>query len=267
VSSIIPAGFDAYARVLHPVSVERHAPSGGGNPQEGHSTEAWTWARIAASTDTVIHPQVQWIRIAGHQDEPLDLSGNRTAYPPPFGWLDPRILADLIHLAAGHTSTPGQITAALWEGWSIGAGAPLVPVALGTQIEDTYPAQVQPPLPNPEAGIDPALPEALVDGPFLELPERRYVLLSASAQELADPAWPFTAGIGWTHGLSGPLPQLIWPSDHAWAIASEIELDSTLIGGTFPFINQLMDLPGVEAVRVGPTTDLSWDADDLNRPS
>lgn len=73
--------------------------------------------------------------------------------------------------------------------------------------------------------------------------------------------------MGWSHGLPGPMPQLIWPADHAWAIATEIDFDSTLIGGTFDLINELIGHPAIEAVRVRETTDLTWDADDINRPT
>ncbi|WP_026533367.1 hypothetical protein [Arthrobacter sp. H41] len=63
------------------------------------------------------------------------------------------------------------------------------------------------------------------------------------------------------------MPQLVWPADHAWATASGIDFDSTLIGGTFDFINELVDHPAFEAVRVSETTDFRWDADEINRPA
>jgi hypothetical protein len=62
------------------------------------------------------------------------------------------------------------------------------------------------------------------------------------------------------------MPQLIWPAHHAWTTASEIDVDSTLVGGTYDFINELIGHPGIEVVRVEETTDLTWDADDVNRP-
>lgn len=144
--------------------------------------------------------------------------------------MNPRNLADIMRTAAEHTSTTDDITAAVWTGWGFQSGT-------------------------------------LARGPFLELPDRQYVLLATSTEELANPAWPWDAEIGWGDGFSGFMPQLIWPADRAWAIASEIDFDSTLVGGSFEFINQVLKIPAVEAERVEPTTDLTWDADDVNRPS
>ncbi|WP_043445989.1 hypothetical protein [Arthrobacter sp. L77] len=260
--SIVPSGFEAYARVLHPSTVTRYDPKGHGDPREDYSEEAWTWARIAAHTGTVIHPQVQWIRVAGHQYDPILLPGGRSADPPPLGHLDPAVLAHVMTIAGGHTGTPDDVTAALWEGWAIDAGTVWFEAfAPEGDAEDEDTRSVQPQRPT----VDRALSELLKRGPFLELPGRRYVLLATGAPELTDPAWPLAAGMGWTDRLPGPMPQLIWPSDHAWAIASEIDVDSTLIGGTYRLINELMAHPAIEAVRVGETTDLTWDADDINR--
>ena len=242
VSSILPSGFDAYARVLHPITVTRYRPLGRGNVQEDYSEESWTWADVAAHTQSVIHPQVQWIRVAGHQYQSLELPGNRSADPPPLGHLAPRIMARVMDIARGYTNTTEEITVALWEGWGIG----LQPAKRGT---------------------DPALLRLLRNGPFLELPWRRYVLLATTALDLTDPAWPFTAGMGWSPGVPGPMPQLVWPADHAWAVASEIDFDSTLVGGTFGLINAIVEHPDIEAVRVSATTDLTWDSDDVNRPA
>ncbi|WP_394247877.1 hypothetical protein [Arthrobacter pityocampae] len=261
-SSIVPSGFDAYARVLHPSTVNRYHPQGRGDPQEDYSEESWTWARIAAHTGAVIHPQVQWIRVAGHQYESVPLPGIGSADPPPLGHLGPGILAHVMTIAGEHTSTPDDVTAALWEGWSIESGT--VWIAAFASDNDADNGDIHDVQPQ-RSKVDNRLATLLKNGPFLELPGRRYVLLATKDSELTDPEWPQTAGMGWTDWLPGPMPQLIWPADHAWAIASEIDVDSTLIGGTYGFINELVEHSAIEAVRVGGRTDLTWDADDINR--
>lgn len=264
VGSTIPSGFDAYARILHPSTVTRYHPKGRGNPQEDYTQELWSWAQIAGHTQATIHPQVQWIRAAGHQYDSLPLPGNRNADPPPLGHLAPTIMANVMSIAGKHTSAADGITAALWEGWGISSGITwFTAFAPEGGADDEGETLVQSQRPR----VDPALSQLLKNGPFLELPGRRYALLSTTVVELTDPVWPFQAGMGWAKGISGPMPQLIWPADHAWATASEIDFDSTLVGGSDDFINELMGHPAIETVRVEETTDLTWDADNINRPT
>jgi hypothetical protein len=264
VSTTIPSGFDAYARILHPSTVTRYDPKGNGDIEEDYTQESWTWARIAEHTQTVVHPQVQWIRVTGHQYDSLPLPGNRSADPPPLGHLAPLILARVMMIAGKHTTTADEVTAALWEGWGITSGSTTLFAAsvLESETGSEEGRSLQPLRPR----VDDTLSRLLSQGPFLELPGRRYVLLSTSTAELVDPAWPLRAGMGWTERIPRPMPQLIWPADHAWALVSEIDFDSTLVGGTHDFVNEIMNDPAVEAVRVKESTDLTWDADDINRP-
>jgi hypothetical protein len=167
-------------------------------------------------------------------------------------------------IAGKHTTTADEVTAALWEGWGITSGTTwFVASVLDSETDSEEGRTIQPLRPR----VDDRLLQLLSQGPFLELPGRRYVLLSTSTTELTDPAWPLRAGMGWAEKLPGPMPQLIWPADHAWAITPEIDFDSTLVGGAYNFINEIMNDPAMEAVRVEESTDLTWDADDINRPS
>jgi hypothetical protein len=98
------------------------------------------------------------------------------------------------------------------------------------------------------------------------VPGRRYFLLSTTAVELIDPSWPLRSGIGCSNGVPGLMPQLIWPADEAWIIATGIDVDSTLIGGSLELIRRITADRGIEAVTVRPGTDLSSNGDGLNRP-
>jgi hypothetical protein len=50
-------------------------------------------------------------------------------------------------------------------------------------------------------------------------------------------------------------------------VASEIGWDSTLVGGSHELIRAVLEDGALEAVRVDPSDDLTWDGDRLNRPS
>jgi hypothetical protein len=63
-------------------------------------------------------------------------------------------------------------------------------------------------------------------------------------------------------------PSLIWPGDHSWFVASEVDFDSTLVGGNAKAIEAIVCSPKLEAWQMEPTDSLAADADKVNgRPS
>ncbi len=59
-------------------------------------------------------------------------------------------------------------------------------------------------------------------------------------------------------------PNLFWPADRAWCVATEIDFDSTLVGGSPELIEQLLAHPGLDAWPVHPDDSLAADADRVN---
>lgn len=82
--------------------------------------------------------------------------------------------------------------------------------------------------------------------------------------KLSNPDWGYGAGIGWTTARPEPAPQLVWPQDHAWAVASEIDWDSTIVGGPRSVIDAILDDASLEAYEVSQDDDLTWDGDLIN---
>ncbi|HKZ13573.1 MAG TPA: hypothetical protein VJL81_06990 [Solirubrobacterales bacterium] len=95
-----------------------------------------------------------------------------------------------------------------------------------------------------------------VERPRLRLPGREYVVLRGSLD----------AGILVEDWLSPSSPNLIWPEDRAWFLASEIDFDSTLVGGTENLTQWILEDRRFEAFEVGPDDLLTWDADKINPP-
>lgn len=60
------------------------------------------------------------------------------------------------------------------------------------------------------------------------------------------------------------ISNLLWPSDRAWFLASEIDFDSTLVGGRSDLIEAIIDSRELEAWPVGPADSLAADADRIN---
>jgi hypothetical protein len=87
-------------------------------------------------------------------------------------------------ILGSYTATPAQGYAAIWEGWVSGA----------------------------------TLPQA----PWVEIPNRRMLLFTGPVEALRDA--PALAWYGPTAGLDlGQTPHLVWPEDHAWCLACEVD--------------------------------------------
>lgn len=299
---VVPRGFPAYARIFHPAHRER--PVGRAWPADGDAP-AWerfladrpevdaervTWAQTAAVFGTTMHSLAQWGRLIG-RGEPYgdgaqlrDVGGWRYDEPQE-GRLDPESLAAVAEILAAHTATPDDGFIALWDGWGgvtggMGYGASrMLFAAAGAEEEGAHHADFlahtardvfndvfRPPTWQP--GI---LSDEISRGPRLELPARGHVLFRGGVRELADAGWPRCAP--WRdhererHGFppTAESPSLVWPDDRAWTLVTEVDFDSTIVGGEPELVRALVADPRIEARPIREGADLSWDGDDVNR--
>jgi hypothetical protein len=72
------------------------------------------------------------------------------------------------------------------------------------------------------------VPASVIEGPQFELPNRSYLLMTGDLQAAGDIYRAFGAG-----------PNLMWPQDRSWCLASEIDMDSSLIGASCAVIDRL----------------------------
>jgi hypothetical protein len=106
VAQVIPVGFAAYARVLHPA---RRAADGA----------RVRWAEVAAAHGRVAHAEMQWHAVAagrGVSAVAID--------PPEPGRIPPDVAATLVEVLRPFTACPADVWFAVWEGW--GSPIPLV---------------------------------------------------------------------------------------------------------------------------------------------
>ncbi len=61
-----------------------------------------------------------------------------------------------------------------------------------------------------------------------------------------------------------PVPNLWWPDDRAWCVATELDMQSTYIGGSRACVDQLLGDDRLEVYEVQPSDGISWDADGVN---
>jgi hypothetical protein len=100
----------------------------------------------------------------------------------------------------------------------------------------------------------PALIRAAWPGPRIHLPARDYLLFEA----------PLAAVPGFGKSVDNQSPNLFWPDDHAWCVATEIDLFCTLVAGPEALADALLSEPRLEAWRVDPGDPVTYDSDLVN---
>jgi hypothetical protein len=203
--------------------------------------EAVTWETIAAETGRKMHPRVQFDSLIGAE------RGESRAYEPYVGDMPPSLLSALCDVLARHTATPERCWFCLWEGWGWVDGAPSAAVVLLSETDDD----------DPVIDMPAAFPPEVINGPRVSLPGRDYILFDGPLVAATD--------LGWRTGelvkdvdadtpidpdeFSPQAPSLFWPEDHAWCVATEIDLDSTYVGGSEAMVDTLLADPRFEAWR------------------
>jgi hypothetical protein len=207
VGALVPTGFEAYARVLHPARGEDGSPV--------------RWAAIAAWSGATMHGLAQFESIA----RPC-VAAAAALRPRPFvaapetGNLELESLAAVCDVLGRHTANRNHCTLGVWEGY--GATSP--------------------------------------PSTTLELPERRHLLFTG----------PLSAagGLGWLYGGSfGPRsPSIMWPDDRIWFLATDVDLDSTYVGGTAALIAELLADERLEVWPAAAEDDITAYSDRINPP-
>ena len=257
IAGIVPPRFAAYARIFH--------RTGGHTLYYEDGVPAWSdagrlrWADIASREGTVMHPLAQWQSLLGDHVQP---TGDRAGFQydqPDTGLLDLDSLAAVARVLAGHTATPHDTLAALWEGHGeIWGGVVQFTIASESESES---ATAAPPVSETLPPLFPGAAEAA----RLALPHRDSLLFELDVRTLAEPGWAQRSG--WTSGSRTLTPQCLWPEDRSWFLASEIDYDSTLVGGSEGLIAELLDLGrsgAIEVLRVPGDADLTDSGDRVN---
>lgn len=192
------------------------------------------WADLARARGTRLHPAAQFHRLAQtglYQDAVVRGEGGVEYWRPRQGELDEGQLLALTALLGGHTAGEQDIFQAVWVGWGgFEPGSGSIPSGRG---------------------------QALTVANGL----RKYWVFRGSLGELAHPPW-FDDGLG----FSSPTANLAWPADRSWCLATEIDFDSTLVGGTAELVDAVVHSEVLEALQVTPSTDLSSEGDVVNSP-
>lgn len=105
-----------------------------------------------------------------------------------------------VHLA-GRTKTPGDCFHALWAGAVSGMHG------------------------DPARGIPAWFPASVLTGPKVRVPNREYMLFRGHLDEVGQ--WGATdPTTGSSRDGELPAPHLLWPADHRWFVATDVDSDS-----------------------------------------
>lgn len=224
----VPKGYEAYGRIFHPAC--------------DRAGQLVRWAQVAEAMGAIAHREMQW--------EALIARSEWDGMAPSLGSMDLADLDALCEILGAYTEEPrhcyfGLCTILNWE---------------ESFSADELQSLLK--LPMDRDHIVLAGPLTAVDQIIREYP-------SASASSGVWFAWK---------GDGPPLehpraewkqrdaPNLIWPADHSWFVVSEVDFDSTLVGGSVELIKEIVESPKLEAWQVKPTDSLAYDADKINRP-
>jgi hypothetical protein len=146
----------------------------------------------------------------------------------------------VLEVLTRHTRTPDDCYFCLWDGW-------------GSDIEGDDGERIldrQSGTPRRQRRIAPAFPSSVLHGPKVVVPNRSYFLFRGAASDFehwgAAEMWPGQSR------LHMPAPAFIWPADHAWCIANDVDPHWAGIGAEVSAIDQLLADPQLNVVPADP---------------
>jgi hypothetical protein len=244
VGSVVPTGFGAYARIFHPATSAGQLAAGRVVPGV-----EMRWSDVAARSGKTVHAEMQFQAIAAPAPD-----SEPQIYQPQNGVLSKRQSTALVALLSQHTATPGACWLCLWEGYGdLNPGATASLTAWFT--ED--PPGLRPKLPKPPGfgfgrfrmGMPKVATRGFPERSRVKLPARDYLLFTGSVTEAQ----------GWDEG-----PNLWWPDDQSWCVASEIDFPYTYVGGSPELVDAIIENAAIEALPAKLTDGVIHSSDTVN---
>ena len=224
VESLVPKEYAAYARLFHPAKTDDY--------------QSVQWSEVAEWSGKTVHHLMAFEGISvpkagfGTEDQPW-------VHDPEHGYTEWNDTNELVKLLSDFTGASDRCYFAVWDGYgsfSVGGMAMLSPSG-GTPI-----------LP----------PEGIEMVQRIKGVARDYILYTGplSAIEsffIVRPDLPDLDG-----------PNIWWPEDRAWCVSTDIDLDSTYIGGSDDCIEALLAHPSLEVSRTTSDAPVYMNADAIN---
>jgi hypothetical protein len=245
VRSLLPQNFEAYARILHPAWIDRMPVR---------------WSEVAAWSGKTFHSRVQFDAVS----RPSSAAESRPAppwnRPPDTGNMPSAILRHLCDMLDGRTSSPDQCWFCLWDGYGWIGDSSAADARTRASTANSKGSAAELGTSNMQQAVPPVFTEQIIEGPRVNLPNRRYFLLRGPLDAATE--------LGWMLDNCQFVPQspnLFWPDDRSWCVATEIDLDSSYLGGSETLVERLLADQDLEALRVMPGDPIDSGSDEINR--
>lgn len=246
VGAIVPEGFEAYSRVFHPAGRYRDLPS----------YRSVTWAEIARANGKEVHAEMQFEFLVpsecfDHAKNCRSTQAGLWDAPPTEGELDGDLAGELSRLLSRHTSSPSLCYFAYWNGWgdsTLAMPPPTTADERNRQIEI---------LRSYETGdVFRGTPRGMRDeAATFSIPGRDFFLFEGDLAE---------ATTGWSSD-DDQCASMWWPADRSWCVATEIDFDSTYVGGSKDCTDALLDDASLEALNTSVHDRIGRPADRINQ--
>jgi hypothetical protein len=221
-----------------------------------------SFCRDLTAADWVVHSDLPWTQLVCFGPGGFESYARIRFLPDPTGPgqresdADPGWRTDqepaLLEVLAGHTATPEDCWFCVWEGFGQtgdavdgarygdgdwyadddGAGA-------GLARPDAWPGWQ----PSPSAAAGPTLPKVVV-------PHRAYWLFRGPLADIG--GWDTAQGWPGHPRLDRVGPAFVWPADHAWCLARDVDPHWAGIGGTTALVTRLLSDPRLDVVAADP---------------
>jgi hypothetical protein len=253
----IPGNFDGYLRLFHPAMT-----------RDGHMV---SWRQVSREMGSTFHARAQWNCLSRSKDRGGRRHRSWDGIPPVLGELDAQSLDVLCSILGKFTGSPdtcyfGLSTIFSRNDTSIPSERLLNVGGIREYVILVGPLTAAGELEVPTESADFGDKEGITLQHSLPDPLRASTQSGSEEHGRAAVNLPNRSAkpLEFLQGDSGQPPSLIWPSDRAWFVVSEVDFDSTLVGGSAALVEALALDERLEIERVGACDSLAADADLLN---
>jgi hypothetical protein len=245
VGEVVPTGFEAYARIFHPA-------------REEPTMTSVRWSTLARRNGRTVHPEMQLEHLVGS----LEIHRVPDLEAPEEGRLPRSELETLVDVLGAHTAPRDLTWFAVWEGFGIfGAGLSTISSTPALYASSGESLRARGDRERAERQRARRAEEQLAAIPKLEIGPsshgaafRAYLVFRGPIDRASKLAFN-----GWEQS-----PNLWWPDDRSWCVATEVDGYSTYVGGSAACIEAILRDDRLESLPSDPDNRFDLWSDRIN---